>query len=168
MKSALVVTALVILCAMPGFAQDSQVDIFGGYSYLHSDPGGLASGNASGWEASVGWNWNKWFAIKGDISGHYCCDQRMHNFMVGPQINFHSGKVNPFLHGLIGVSHGSSDAGFSDDVLAFAFGGGIDVKASDRISIRIAQVDYLGTRYADETQNNVRVSAGLVFHFGKK
>jgi outer membrane immunogenic protein len=49
-------------------------------------------------------------------------------------------------------------------------GGGVDVKISRRFSIRPAQVDYLLTRFNEfgtgaQTQNNLRVSTGVVFHF---
>ena len=168
MKKACLFALLLAIGAMPVFAQDNKVDIFGGYSLVHSDPGALASGNASGWEASLGYNWNHWLTLKGDVDGHYCCDQSMHNFLFGPQINFGSGKVKPYVHGLVGASHGTSTGGFSDTVLGFALGGGLDIKWTDRFSVRIAQVDYLGTRYGDFTQNNLRFSAGLVIHFGKK
>ena len=169
MKKALWLAPLVVLFAMQGFAQDSKVDIFGGYSYVRSDPGfSLPAGNASGWEGALTYNWNNWLALKADFDGHYCCDQTMHNFLFGPQINLGHGKVKPYLHGLVGGSHGTSTGGFSDTVLGFALGGGIDVKWTDRISVRVVQADYLGTRYADATQSNFRLSSGLVFHFGKK
>lgn len=171
MKKVLVVTALLLLCSLGSWAQnDPQFDLFGGYSYLHSGPGmGLSSADANGWEASATYNWNRWLALKADIDGHYCCDQTMHNFLFGPQINLlHGKKVQPFVHGLVGVSHGTSTGGFSDNVFAYAVGGGFDYKWTDRISIRIVQADYLGTRYGGETQHNLRLSAGIVFHFGSK
>jgi opacity protein-like surface antigen len=168
MKKVFVIAVLVLLCALPGMAQDYKVDVFAGYSLLHSDPGsGLASANASGWEGALTYNWNDWLGVKADVDGHYCCDSSLHNFLFGPQITLGHGKVSPYLHGLVGVSHGSA-GGFTDNAFAFALGGGLDVKATDRLSVRIAQVDYLGTRFADYTQNNFRFSAGLVFRFGKK
>ena len=169
MNKILLVTALTVLCAVGSLAQDtSKVDVFGGYSFVHSGPGlGLESGNASGWEAALNYNWNHWLALKADIDGHYCCAQTMHNFLFGPQINLSQGKIKPFVHGLVGASHGTSGA-FSDTVLGFALGGGIDVKWTERISVRVVQADLLGTRYGDETQKNFRLSAGLVFHFGKR
>ncbi len=170
MKKALLFAPLVVLFAIQGVAQDtSKVDFFGGYSFVHSDPGfALPSGNASGWEAALDYNWNHWLALKADMDGHYCCDQTMHDFLFGPQINLAQGKWKPYLHGLVGVSHGTSTGGFSDTVLGFAVGGGLDVKWTDRISVRVVQADLLGTRYADETQKHFRLSAGLVFHFGTK
>jgi len=170
MKKAFWVTLIALSCAVAGTAQDfSKVDVFGGYSYLRSDPGlGLASGDGHGWEASAAYNVNKWFSLKADVDGHYCCDQTMHNFLFGPQISFRGEKVTPFVHGLVGGSHGTSTGGFSTTVMAFALGGGLDIKWTDRVSLRLAQVDYLGTRYGDATQNNLRVSAGIVIHFGRK
>jgi hypothetical protein len=67
----------------------------------------------------------------------------------------------------VGLSVGRSST-FSENVFATALGGGLDVKATDRISIRVVQADWLGTHYSDDLQSNVRVSTGIVFHFGKK
>ena len=134
---------------------------------MHSDPGALPTGDAHGWEGTLGYNWNHWLTLAADFDGHYCCDQTMHNFLFGPQINLSKGKLKPYVHGLVGVSHGTSP-GFTDTVLGFALGGGLDLKVSDRISVRLVQADYLGTRYGDFTQNNIRLSGGLVFHFGRK
>lgn len=161
--------AVLALLALPAAAQDTPVvDIFAGYSYLRSDPGPLPSANTSGWNAAVTWNWNKWLGLKADVSGHYCCDSsKEHNFLFGPEFTLHRGKLRPFLHGLAGVSVGRSDT-FSENTWAFAAGGGLDWRVHDRISIRVAQADWLGTGYVDDLRNNFRLSAGLVFHFGKK
>lgn len=168
-KTCLLVLLLLVVSAMPSVAQDTKFELFGGYSYLRGNPGGgLPTVDTSGWEASVAYNWNSWLALKADFDGHYCCDgAKMHDFLGGPQINFGHGELRPYIHALVGVSHGSQGT-FSDTVLAFAGGGGVDVKITDRFAWRVAQVDYFGTRYADHTQNNFRLSTGLVFHFGKK
>jgi hypothetical protein len=166
------IVALLFLSSL-GIAQSttSRFDLFGGYSYLRSNPGGGSEGaNSSGWEASAGWNWNRWLAIKADFDGHYCCDgQTEHNFLFGPQITFRKSRADFFAHGLIGVSHGTA-TGFSDTPLAWALGGGVDLKFKrfSRIAFRVIQADYLGTHYADSVQNNFRYSAGIVLHVGKK
>lgn len=56
---------------------------------------------------------------------------------------------------------------------AMALGGGLDVKATDRIWIRAFQADYvraeITTGYGTvATQNDLRISAGIVFRFGKR
>ncbi len=48
--------------------------------------------------------------------------------------------------------------------LSAAFGGGLDIKASNRISIRAFQGDYNPTRLNNSTQHNFRFSVGVVFH----
>lgn len=47
-----------------------------------------------------------------------------------------------------------------------AFGGGFDVKASPQLAIRLIQADYALTRFSSTTQNNIRISAGIVFRLG--
>jgi hypothetical protein len=56
---------------------------------------------------------------------------------------------------------------------AMAFGGGLDVKATGRIWIRPFQMDYvraeITTGYGTMApQNDLRVSAGIVFRFGRR
>ncbi|HUI41334.1 MAG TPA: outer membrane beta-barrel protein [Terriglobia bacterium] len=47
-----------------------------------------------------------------------------------------------------------------------AFGGGLDVKAARFVWIRIIQADYLRQPFTNDTQNNLRLSFGVVFRFG--
>jgi hypothetical protein len=108
--------------------------------------------------------------LKADFDGHYCCSgqgEREHNFLFGPQFNIRRRSANFFFHALAGVSHGNAP-GFSDTVLAWAAGGGVDIRLRGRIFLRVAQVDYLGTNYAGALQHNLRYSGGLVFKFGGK
>jgi hypothetical protein len=65
---------------------------------------------------------------------------------------------------LLGGAHFSA-AGFGDSAFAMAIGGGIDAEIKQGISWRIIQGDYLMTRFGSETQNNGRISTGVVFHF---
>ena len=51
-----------------------------------------------------------------------------------------------------------------------AIGAGVDFKVSRRFSIRLLQVNYLMTRFNElglgaQSQNNLRVSSGVVFRF---
>ena len=55
----------------------------------------------------------------------------------------------------------------SDTALAAALGGGVDIKLNDAFAIRAVQADYLMTRFLDERQDNLRLSFGVVFRFGK-
>lgn len=112
-------------------------------------------------------------------------DSRLYNFTGGVQIKDNSTetKIKPFAHALVGVAHGRnrvsiSDAGCiaivpspcpspfteTDTGLAGAFGGGLDIRAGDRLDIRVIQIDYNPTRLFDSTQHNFRIGVGLVFH----
>ena len=112
-------------------------------------------------------------------------DSRLFNFLGGVQIKDNSteGTFKPFAHALVGAAHVRNRVDFNADVciavipsqcpedftdsetgFAAAFGGGIDIRASDRISIRAIQLDYNPTRVFDSTQHNFRIGVGIVFH----
>jgi hypothetical protein len=88
-------------------------------------------------------------------------------------------SLQPFGQVLAGVAHSSgtlvqgSNPGAANAGAAFAgsFGGGLDLRATSRFSVRLVEADYLLTTFDNGTnnhQNNLRVSAGLVVHFGEK
>lgn len=83
-------------------------------------------------------------------------------------------KVKPFAHALVGAAlfrgFASSETAAGnlfiiDDAqsLALAFGGGLDVRASKHVDIRIIQADYLPTFFGSGRQDNLRISVGIVF-----
>jgi opacity protein-like surface antigen len=106
----------------------------------------------------------------------------LYNVTAGPQYRFSSkGRFTPFTHALFGVAHinsteslsdGSNFATDSNSSFAMNLGGGVDYKLNDRFAARLFQIDYNpiflrnrtinGTTIPGQTQNGVRVSAGLV------
>jgi opacity protein-like surface antigen len=175
MRRVLVTLALVSMIALPMLAQEnSKAEIFGGYQYTRINPGAGVSGeNFNGWNSAFTANLNQWLGVTADISGAYKdfsgVSAKQHNFLFGPTVSYnYSGKVKPFAHVLFGVSHadaGFSGTGASDNAFAMAFGGGADVAVHKNIAVRVAQFDYLLTRFGGDSQNNVRLSTGLVFRF---
>ena len=106
----------------------------------------------------------------------------LYNALGGVQIkdNSSDARVKPFAHALVGVGHGrikaknvtcsnplvtcTNFAGtFTDTGLAGAFGGGLDIKLSDRVDLRAIQVDYNPIRFDGRTDNNFRFGIGFVF-----
>jgi len=103
---------------------------------------------------------------------------RVETFLFGPRYSSsHWKKWTPFGQGLFGGALGSgtlygpnattsaSTSGFS-----LSAGGGLDWNASPHVSVRLFQVDYLMTRLPNAInnyQNNIRITAGVVFHFGQ-
>lgn len=110
---------------------------------------------------------------------------QLHNFTGGVQIkdNAKEGVFKPFAHAMVGVAHartkiqdftcvapvgGSctpldiSSENFNETGFSGIIGGGIDFRLNNKIQIRAIQVDYNPTRLGGETQNNVRIGAGIV------
>lgn len=107
----------------------------------------------------------------------------LYNFLGGIQVkdNAKSGTFKPFAHALVGAAHSRNKVSdytcsptalcpavvvnetFSSTGLAGAFGGGLDIRASDRFQIRAFQIDYNPTRVYGATNHNLRIGAGIVF-----
>jgi outer membrane protein OmpA-like peptidoglycan-associated protein len=60
----------------------------------------------------------------------------------------------------------------SEDTFAWTAGGGLDIKMRHHLAIRLIQAEYLMTRFQDystgatASQNDMRLSSGIVFRFG--
>lgn len=177
MKRLFYIAGMMLLLSCSAMAQDTpKAEVFGGYSY-----GGEAT---HGWNTSITGNVNEWFGLEGELSGLYTnireADSeekiRTHSFLFGPRISIRRNKrVTPFVHALFGASHLRTRAteqgqtfSFSDTSFGTVLGGGLDVRVNNHIAIRVIQVDYVRTSFFDETQNKGRISAGIVFRFGKK
>jgi hypothetical protein len=111
-------------------------------------------------------------------------DSRLFNFLGGVQLkdNASESTFKPFAHALVGVAHArnrvhfnqiaciaiapSPWSDFTETETGFggAFGGGLDIRASDRVDVRVIQFDYNPTRLFDSTRHNFRIGVGVVFH----
>lgn len=146
----------------------------------------------NGWDASADVNFNRWIGVEADLGGHYKGDCegvsgltcKNLSFMGGPRFTYRIGKITAFAHGLFGgdtasasinvsnLAAGAPDvsASLSNTSFALAAGGGVDYAVTDRISVRLGQADYFLTRHLNDigvaNQNNLRISAGIVFTFG--
>ncbi len=168
MRKLLCCAGLVMLfLPLTAVAQDSpKAEIFTGYSYLRSE--GV---NAHGFNGSIAGNINKNFGVVADLGVYRASESGESGtavtYLFGPRISGRSDKVDPFFHVLFGGARVSA-VGESDHAFAFAIGGGLDIKASNSVAIRVAQIDYLGSRFGGETQSNFRFSVGIVFRIGKR
>lgn len=178
MRKAIIAAALLLLLSSSAIAQEEtpKAELFGGYSY--------AGDNFHGWHASLAGNFNRWLGVSADFSGNYgeSIDedgfnerQRVHSYLFGPRVSVRAKKITIFGHALVGVSQLKTELTglgqsltFSDTSFGFAAGGGLDINLNDHLAIRAVQLDYLRTRFFEETQNKGRVSFGIVFRFGKK
>lgn len=160
----LIAGLLVLVFPVSARAQDT-VELFGGYSYMHVDTAPAFSSN--GWEISGQYKFNPWLGGIVDLDGHYGSlrglSSSTHTFLFGPQISWPA-RVSPFAHLLIGGAH-TSLGGVGDTSFAMALGAGIDSRLVPGVYWRVFQADYIPTHFFGRTQNNVRVSTGIVFRF---
>jgi hypothetical protein len=91
-----------------------------------------------------------------------------YDLMIGPRFNWRHSAVTPFAHGLFGITHirASFDDPLSphkkaDTAFAMAFGGGLDIHASEHIDVRPIMVDYVPTFFNGKRQDNFRAGAGI-------
>lgn len=184
MRKALLVLTIIFSGLLFASTTHAQVQIFGGYSYLRPSVAVCPVGaptpcsitthpNLNGWEASGTYNPFHVLGFTADFGGNYgtVAGSTIHvqTYLFGPQVHF-PGPVSPFAHVLVGAAHESvgsngSALPFTDNALAAAVGGGIDVKVVPFVSLRVIQLDYLITRFGSTTQNQPRASAGIVVHF---
>jgi len=161
-----------------GVAQSSdRVEVFGGYSYIASDFIPASTSSRSGWHVSATVNMARHIGIVADFSGFAptgpACTcgaafANYHTFMGGPQASIRFGRIQPFVHFMMGATRGSftrADSQFGGDFSLFTVGagGGVDVGINRWIAVR-GQADWLhmGSPFSS---NVARTSVGLVFRF---
>ena len=169
MLSRLAVIALLcfVLAGLAHAQVPTSGNVFFGYSYLSSQlvPGNNI--NLNGWNGSLEGKIFPFVGLVADLDGHYGSGLSQHDFLFGPRISASVGKLRPFAHALIGVSHISdnSDAvSISSTSFADALGGGLDYRVARIVGVRL-QIDDLQSRSFSRTQNNFRLSTGLVLRF---
>jgi outer membrane protein OmpA-like peptidoglycan-associated protein len=191
-----------VLCSVGtlAVAQDQPApkwELFGGYSFVY--PGGDVHGllplgvspvssrleaNPRGVGASLTYDFNRWFGLTGDISGHWGSgetglnsridDAGFYNLSLGPKITFRGAHFSPFLEALVGDHRLEPDAFHDIDRLGFMIGGGLDVNVTRHFALRLLRADYLMSsyRYGPSTTTpttdlrGVRLQTGVVLMWG--
>ncbi len=100
-----------------------------------------------------------------DASGFYRKTAiTQYNFVLGPRVSGELGKWRPFVHAMGGLRHLTS-SGFVYNPVLIDVGGGADYKLGFRNFSWRFQGDYMHTRYAGNSQNDYRLSTGIVWRF---
>jgi opacity protein-like surface antigen len=187
MRKAIVIAFMLFSLAGLAAAQiPTAGNVFVGYSYetINSTGLNIIDGNRvnmNGWEATLEGKLFPVLGIVADFNGHYGSQSAVfappngpsfsgnitgHEFdvMFGPRVGVSVGKFRPFGEFEIGVGHMNTNIAGSDSSFATAVGGGIDYKIVRIVGVRL-EGDYVTTRFFGTTQNNFRLSTGLVVHF---
>jgi opacity protein-like surface antigen len=162
------------------------------YTFTHfSTDVGAPPLNANGGNFEFAFNFNKWvsgvgefgairlssFADDTDFPGSGPERDTMLTYMAGPRLTFRRRRITPYLQTLFG---GASVLGSSvipnrqETGFAMTAGGGLEVEVNRHVSLRALQVEYFSTLLdnlrleGDKWQINLRVSAGVIFTFGRE
>ena len=159
---------------------------FFGYSYSGGqvfNPGPIHIA-MNGWEGTLEGKFLPWLGGVADFDWHYggattscigvgCQPVKFglngsrHSVLFGPRVSTSVGKYTPFAQVLFGYSQ-QSDAGggISTSSLGYsqAMGGGVDYKLLEAVGVRV-QADWMRTHLFGGSQDNFRISIGIVFRF---
>ncbi len=190
-KAGCICLALFIFVGLAS-AQIPSANVFLGYSYESTNSTAfganqigatLSRPNLHGWEASFEGKILPFVGIVGDVSGHYGTQNFVEptpngplnvsvtgheqEYLVGPRLTVPVGKFKPFAEVMIGAAHihtGGTLPGPSNTSFATAVGGGLDYRLLGPLAARL-EGDYLRTKFFSSTQNDLRLSVGVVFRF---
>jgi opacity protein-like surface antigen len=188
--------SLVLSFCLAPTALAQGVGFFGGYSYLRTAGTNYERLGINGWNAAFSATLGSW-GVVADFSNHYGASTnyftpignkgRGTTYLFGPQYSLRGiPRVTPFVHALFGGVEGArvtpgplgpggscpapACSGFTiihERAFAMALGAGLDIKVSDHLWLRPIQADYIRQNFSDGTMNSPRISAGIVFRFGK-
>jgi hypothetical protein len=165
MMKRIALLALVMVClSVTAFAADdgSKTSVFGGFLVGHSP-----SFTPVGWQASLAYDAHKTVALVGDFTGLYKSGVKTYSYMGGPRYNVRQDKVTYFVEGLFGGSH-TSVSSLSGNAFEMAYGGGVDLKAGDKLIVRAIEFDWTPTHASGNwSWKGTRYGFGVVFPFGK-
>jgi len=178
-KRAAVFLFLVFLAVMAASSfSPGQVaprwEVFGGYAYRNVDSTTFGFANRStlnGFDAEGTFNIKPRWGVTADVGGQYGSQMTVYNFLIGPQYAMRRDKSKFFVHGLFGKAQDRVDIStsirnhFESVGRAIVAGGGYDRDLTPRFTFRV-QADFLRTDTFGTSQNDIRASTGLVFHFG--
>ena len=117
-------------------------------------------------------------------AGTYSTQGNMFTYLFGPVLRLPLPLVKPFGEVLFGGSHTNAYVGLANAIdtaggtisvpsqhpFTMAAGGGVDVSVSHHVAIRVAEFDYVLTRYTNpltstNNQNSFRYAGGVVLKF---
>jgi hypothetical protein len=176
MKHVIVATLALTLLSSAAKAQDfPAAEVAVGYSMIDVVKG--PSQIASGANGSIGFNFNSWLGVVGDL-GVYSASPSLTaiTYTAGPRISFrpsgrHWNRVVPFAQVLFGGAHASSSAanyGGATNAYAFGAGGGADfaLDHGQRFMLQ-PQLEYFRFGTLGSGTDAMRLCLGIVFRISK-
>lgn len=190
MRLVALVSSLLAVGITPALAQAShQGDVALTYNWVHTNtqPGscGCFGLNGGGVSASLGLS-RHWSAVADIDAGHQSSGPLTGNsltllsytggarYAVPQRSSAHRSAFVPFAEVLVGGAHaGGGIAGAGDGTYAFALraGGGVDLHLAQHLSVRLLQIDYYLTNFANTANNhqdNLLLGAGVAYRWSRE
>ena len=195
MRKVGVLFGMLLCVAASAVAQETgpqRFEAFAGYSYLRVNVDttflggtGTQGVNFNGGNGELTYNFTNWLGAVADFGGYatnstasvfgvpITTNTNILTYMFGPKVSFGgNSRLRPYSQVLFGGARiADSLVGFgAENAFAMAVGGGVDFNASEHLAIRPFQVEYFLTKFSDgnnNRQNNLLVSTGIVFRFGR-
>jgi len=203
-RIAIMFAAVVVTCLLGRFAAAQNQpapkwELYGGYSFFDPAtdvkgllPGGLLpatsriESNPHGVGGSVTYNFNRWFGLTADGSGHWGSgengvamridDAAFYSGSMGPKLTLRTQHFSPFVEALVGWHSLDSDLFQSSNAIGFMAGGGVDLKLSRHLAWRMLRGDFVFSnhQYGPSASvpatdvRGVRLQSGLVLNLGGK
>lgn len=128
--------------------------------------------NTFGVKSTVTYFLNEWLGVEGSFTGAFAGapsgfknDAKLALYGGGPKIAWRQKRWEPWLHAIFGGAHElpQTSAG-GQNSYSIMVGGGADYRANPRISYRL-EADYVRAGFFSQSQNNLLLAGGIVFHF---
>ena len=179
--------AALLVCTAAAHGQGvSPMEVSLGYSYVLANAPPLQCGcfGMNGGSGAFASYLGHGFGLVADVGGYFQNNVvnsgrslTLVTVLAGPRYSLRrSKKWTPFAQVLAGGAHGSgtlygtSSTSGTAGGFAMSAGGGLDWNVSRSVSVRLFQAEYLMTRLPNavtNNQNDLRLTFGVVFHFGK-
>jgi opacity protein-like surface antigen len=174
----------MLLCGSLAVAQETKGEFFAGYSYLHADCNGCSDASfPAGFNLDGSYYFTRSLGVTADFDYHHKnlsdiaagATARSLGLHFGPRVKARMGKIEPFAQGLFGftdLAASASGASMSDKAFSMKLGGGVDLNASRRFALRLAEFNYYRTQFGvsspvnfngQDHQNNFTLSTGILF-----
>lgn len=183
MRKLLTFASLIVFLSLASAPKAySQIELYGGYSHLslNNTPSNMGS-SSNGWQGGAYLHLLGPWGVEADYSNHYGVSPSLQfggdryyvprfTELYGPRFTLALPRVHPYVHALVGTVNGTAQTftgRVSENAFGMAFGGGLNVRGTRHIWLRLVQVDYIRAQFTSNSQNDMRVSAGLIFRFGQ-
>ncbi len=146
-----------------------QVSLSAAWFRFQSSP---FTANTIGLKTTVTYFLNEWLGVEGSFTGAFAGppagfknDAKLALYGGGPKIAWRQKQWEPWVHAIFGGAHENPQtAAGSRSSYSIMAGGGGDYRWNPRISFRL-EGDYVRTGFFSQSQNNLQLAGGIVFHF---